>query len=49
MQRLHVVARVEDLFAFTALHYYEVLQGDKKGIESIRTNETKYRLEFKNS
>lgn len=45
VQRLHVVARVEDLFAFTAL-YYEVLQGDKKGIESIRINK-QYRLEFK--
>ena len=36
--------RVEDLFPFASLHY-EVLNGDMKGIESVRVND-KYRVEF---
>lgn len=35
---------VEDLFCFNSLNY-EVLKGDKKGIESVRVND-QYRLEF---
>ena len=35
---------VEDLFRNNSLNY-EVLQGDKKGISSVRVNR-KYRLEF---
>jgi proteic killer suppression protein len=36
---------VEDLYDSNGLHY-EVLKGDKKGLESIRVN-NKYRIEFK--
>lgn len=35
---------VEDLYAIASLHY-KVLQGDKKGISSIRVND-QYRIEF---
>lgn len=35
---------VEDLFCFNSLNY-EMLKGDKKGIESVRVND-QYRLEF---
>ena len=35
---------VEDLFPFNSLNY-EVLSGDKAGIESVRVTD-KYRLEF---
>ena len=41
---LESVSNVEDLYKFNALHY-EVLQGDKKGISSVRVNE-QYRIEF---
>lgn len=37
--------RIEDLFPFASLHY-EVLNGDRTGIESVRVND-KYRIEFK--
>ena len=36
--------RIEDLFLIASLNY-EMLQGDKKGISSIRVN-LKYRIEF---
>jgi len=36
--------RIEDLFPLKSLNY-EVLQGDKEGISSIRVN-LKYRIEF---
>jgi len=36
--------RIEDLFLISSLNY-EVLQGDKQGISSIRVN-NKYRIEF---
>ena len=36
--------RIEDLFSVTSLNY-EVLQGDKQGVSSIRVNQ-KYRIEF---
>lgn len=42
--QLSIAKRVEDLFRNNALNY-EVLQGDKKGISSVRINK-KYRLEF---
>ena len=42
---LESVERVEDLYCFHALHY-EVLVGDKKGIESVRVGQ-KYRIEFR--
>lgn len=35
---------IEDLFRYNSLNY-EALQGDKKGISSVRINK-KYRLEF---
>jgi proteic killer suppression protein len=41
---LKSVSRVEDLFLYHGLRY-EVLQGDKKGIESVRVND-QYRIEF---
>lgn len=41
---LSVANRVEDLFCNHSLNY-EILQGDKKGISSVRINK-KYRLEF---
>jgi proteic killer suppression protein len=42
---LKSVAVVEDLFRYNGLRY-EVLQGDKKGLESVRVND-QYRIEFK--
>lgn len=36
---------IEDLFPYNSLHF-EALQGDKKGICSIRVNK-QYRIEFK--
>lgn len=36
---------VEDLYRYHSLHY-EVLVGDKTGIESVRVND-QYRIEFK--
>jgi proteic killer suppression protein len=44
IRQLQSFERVEDLFSVNALNY-EVLDGDKKGISSIRIN-TKYRIEF---
>jgi proteic killer suppression protein len=41
---LKSVSRVEDLFPYNGLRY-EVLQGDKKGLESVRVND-QYRIEF---
>lgn len=41
---LRAVNRVEDLFVFNSLNY-EMLSGNKKGIESVRINQ-KYRIEF---
>ena len=41
---LEAVNKVEDLYRFHALHY-EVLVGDKKGIESVRVGD-QYRIEF---
>ncbi len=41
---LESVARIEDLYRFNSLHF-EALQGDKKGILSVRVND-KYRIEF---
>ncbi len=38
---------VEDLFVVSSLNY-EVLKGDKKGIESVRVND-QYRIEFTTS
>lgn len=42
---LESVNRVEDLYRFHSLNY-EVLQGDKAGLESVRVN-NQCRLEFK--
>ena len=39
------VQSTEDLYRFNALNY-EVLQGDKKGLESVRVGD-KYRIIFK--
>ncbi len=44
---LRGASRIEDLFHFQSLNY-EVLKGDKKGIESVRVN-NQYRIEFKSS
>ena len=41
---LEAVTNTEDLYRFNALHY-EVLKGDKKGLESVRVND-QYRIEF---
>lgn len=41
---LSAAVRVEDLYRNNALNY-EVLQGDKKGVSSVRINR-KFRLEF---
>jgi len=45
IRTLEKASQIEDLFTINSLHY-EVLQGDKKGISSIRVND-QYRLEFK--
>ena len=42
---LESVTFVEDLFRYNSLQY-EVLRGDKKGLESVRVND-QYRIEFK--
>jgi len=42
---LESVSVVEDLFRYHGLRY-EVLQGDKEGLESVRVND-QYRIEFK--
>jgi proteic killer suppression protein len=39
------VRRVEDLFPYASLNY-EVLHGDKAGLESVRVN-NQYRIEFR--
>ena len=40
-----IVGRVEDLYRYHSLNY-EVLVGDKAGLESVRVND-QYRIEFK--
>ena len=42
---LESVSVVEDLFRYNSLHY-EVLRGDKSGLESVRVDD-RYRIEFK--
>ena len=42
---LESVSTVEDLFRYHSLHY-EVLVGDKAGLESVMVND-QYRIEFK--
>lgn len=42
---LESVMAIEDLFRYNSLRY-EVLCGDKKGLESVRVNDH-YRIEFK--
>lgn len=42
---LERTSKTEDLYAINSLHY-KVLEGDKKGISSIRVND-QYRIEFK--
>jgi proteic killer suppression protein len=42
---LESVSGVEDLYRYNAL-CYEVLKGDKVGLESVRVND-QYRIEFK--
>jgi proteic killer suppression protein len=44
MKVLEDAVKVEDLFLLNSLHY-EVLHGDKEGVESIRVND-QYRIEF---
>lgn len=44
---MRAASRIEDLFNFHGLNY-EMLQGDKRGIESVRVND-QYRIEFKSS
>ena len=45
VRTLRRAERIEDLFLFHSLNY-EKLEGDKKGLSSIRIND-KYRLEFR--
>ncbi|GHT67916.1 hypothetical protein AGMMS50239_31940 [Bacteroidia bacterium] len=47
IQTLEKTVHVDDLFVLNSLHY-EVLHGDKEGIESIRVND-QYRIEFTTS
>lgn len=42
---LESLSMVEDLYRYHSLHY-EVLVGDKAGLESVRVND-QYRIEFK--
>ena len=42
---LESVSVVEDLYRYNSLHY-EVLRGDKAGLESVRVDD-RYRIEFK--
>ena len=44
IDKLRVANSIQDLFFFRSLNY-EKLQGDKKGIESVRVNQ-QYRIEF---
>jgi proteic killer suppression protein len=44
IDKLRVANCIQDLFFFRSLNY-EKLQGDKKGIESVRVNK-QYRIEF---
>lgn len=44
---LESVSSIEDLYRYHSLNY-EVLVGDKAGLESIRVN-NKYRIEFKST
>jgi len=44
IRQIQSFEKVEDMFGIKSLNY-EVLQGEKKGISSIRLN-TKYRIEF---
>jgi proteic killer suppression protein len=45
IETLKSAERIEELFGINSLHY-QVLDGDKKGISSIRVNH-QYRIEFK--
>jgi len=45
IKTLERASKIEDLFGINSLHY-EVLDGEKKGISSIRVND-QYRIEFK--
>ena len=45
IELLEGVPGVESLYKYNALHY-EVLKGDKAGLESVRIND-QYRIEFK--
>jgi proteic killer suppression protein len=45
IETLESAGNVEKLFTINSLHY-EILKGDKKGLESIRVND-QYRIEFK--
>ena len=44
IDKLRVASCIQDLFFFRSLNY-EKLQGEKKGIESVRVNQ-QYRVEF---
>ncbi len=44
IDKLRVASCIQDLFFFKSLNY-EKLQGNKKGIESVRVNQ-QYRVEF---
>jgi proteic killer suppression protein len=45
IETLESAEAIEELFVINSLHY-EVLEGDKKGISSIRVDD-RYRIEFK--
>jgi proteic killer suppression protein len=45
IETLESAENVKKLFTINSLHY-EVLKGDKKGLESVRVND-QYRIEFK--
>ena len=44
IKTLEDATQIEDLFTINSLHY-KVLEGDKKGISSVRVND-QYRIEF---
>lgn len=44
IDKLKAANRIEDLYPIKSLNY-EMLSGDKKGLESVRVND-KYRVEF---
>lgn len=44
IDKLRIANTIEDLYPIKSLNY-EVLSGDKKGLESVRVND-KYRIEF---